>query len=403
MTVPGDATREALRSAESGWITVLGLAFAQFLGSGGQMIMAVLSGIVGSILAPTSALATLPVATGVLGVAIATVPAATLMQRFGRRPVFILASLLAAGGGGLCALSIESGSFAGFCIGCFLMGNNMAVVTQYRFAAGESVSSDQVSRAVSSVMLGTLGAAVVAPWLALEFRGVLHADFAGSYAVLTVIYTAAGILLGFIPLPKASLRSSVSGPGRTVAQLVRQPAFFVAVASAAIGYGVMSLVMTAAPISMHVMDGHTVEDTASVIRGHVLSMFAPSLVSGWLVARLGIKRMLWTGVALETACVFLAFSGHSVWTYRLALISLGAGWNFLFVAGTTLLTRTYTADEKFRAQGFNDFVMFGTMATASLSAGALLTTVNWGWLNLATLGLLMPLSLALWWHRDALD
>lgn len=374
---------------------LFGLSLAQCLGSFGQITMATLSGIVGSMLAPTAELATLPVATGVLGIAMATWPLAGMRQRYGSRAVFGGGCIWAACGATVAAISIAFGSFIGFCIGTFMMGNNMAVLAQYRFAAAELVPGGMVGRAVSIVMVGTLAAAIAAPWIALEYRDLFDVDFAGSFAVLVAIYVVTAVLITAIPLHDADggLRSSAAGP--PLGETLRRPAVQLAIIAAAGGFGVMSLIMTATPISMHVLDDHSAAITAGVIRAHILAMFVPSLVSGWLVEKLGIPRMLWLGVALQVACIGIAASGGEVWQYRAALIALGAGWNFLFVAGTSLLMLACKSEEKAKLQGFNDLFMFGTMAVASLSAGGLLYALGWQWTNLVNLALLALIAAAI--------
>ena len=157
--------------------------------------------------------------------------------------------------------------------------------------------------------------------------------------------------------------------------------------------------MTATPISMHVMAQHSVEATAGVIRVHLLAMFTPSLISGWLIARLGITRMLWLGVSTNITCIVLAVSGQELWQYRFALIALGIGWNLLFVSGTSLLATACRQDEMLRVQGINDLAMFGMMAVASLSAGAILNGFGWAGTNLIALALLMLVVIALLRNR----
>lgn len=387
-------------TGSSTWILV-GLATAQFLGSCGQIMMATLSGIIGALLAPTPQLATLPVTAGILGVATAAWPAAALRRQFGCRPVFVGGLFWAAAGAVLAAVSIQAGSFAGYCVGCFMMGNNMAFLAQYRFAAAELVAPALVSRAISGIMLGMLASAVVAPWLALKYRALLDVDFAGSFAVLLVLYVAAAALIVLLPLPGADGPRSSAGAGVRLGRVLAAPSVQLAIVAAAAGYGVMSLIMTATPISMHVMDEHSVEATAGVIRAHVLAMFTPSLFSGWLIQKLGIRRMLWFGVLLELACIAIATSGHGVWHYRAALVTLGAGWNFLFVAGTTLLTTSCSREEATRVQGVNDMVMFGTMAVSSLSAGALLYQFGWESTNLVAIALTVLIVVALLRDRSA--
>lgn len=374
---------------------LFGLGVAQCLGSFGQITMATLSGIVGSTLAPSAELATLPVTTGILGIAMATWPLARLRQRHGSRAMFGSGCIWAACGAALAAMSITAGSFIGFCMGTFMMGNNMAVMAQYRFAAAELVPGGRVGRAISTVMVGTLVAAIAAPWIALEYRDLFDIDFAGSFAVLVVIFVVTAALVTALPLHDAGGEFRLSRASPPLGETLKRPAVQLAVVAAAGGFGVMSLIMTATPISMHVLDEYSAATTADVIRVHILAMFAPSLISGWLVEKLGIARMMWLGVALQVACIGIAASGAEVWQYRAALIALGAGWNFLFVAGTTLLMLACKAEEKAKMQGFNDLVMFGTMGVASLSAGGLLYSLGWQWTNLTTLVLLCLIAAAI--------
>jgi len=376
-------------------LTLIGLAIATGLASFGQILMATMSGIVGSLLAPTPQLATLPVTTGIIGVALAALPASALIQRFGWRTVFIGALLWAGAGSVIAAASITMNSFAGFCLGCLMMGNNMAVIAQYRFAAAELVPRPMISRAISGIMLGTLSAAVLAPWAALEFRHLFDTAFSGSYAVMLGFYLAAAFVMTMLRFPPLHLSHSDNTEGPALGKILSRPAVQLAIVAAAAGYGVMSLIMTATPISMHAMDKHSVEVTADVIRSHMLAMFVPSLISGWLIAKLGIMRMLWCGLLLESACIGMAISGHEAWQYRAALVALGLGWNLLFVGGTTLLTMVCTRAETARVRGTNDLIMFSTMALASLSAGGLLHRIGWASTNIVSVILLLLIIISI--------
>ncbi|MFQ5635568.1 MAG: MFS transporter [Gammaproteobacteria bacterium] len=369
------------------------LCIAQFFGAFGQVTMVILAGLVGALLAPDPSLATLPAAFAVVGIASATVPAAMSMQRFGRRRVFIAGTLLAAAGTLTAAEAISTGNFWLFCAGTMLIGANTAFIAQYRFAAAESVAEPLVSRAVAWIMLGTVGAALIGPPTVVAVRGWTPTEYVGSFLFLAGIYLASAATL--LALRESAPSSSApDGPARPLAEIARQPGFAAAVLAAAVGYGVMAMIMTATPLSMHVHDGHSVEDTALVIQGHVLAMYAPSLASGWLVATLGARRMIVFGALAEIACIAIALNGHGVGHYAAALIALGIGWNLMFVAGTTLLTRSYRPEERFRVQAFNDFCMFGVMAAASLLAGVLINATDWRWLNgLALLPLLALLAL----------
>ncbi len=372
---------------------VVVLTIAQFFGAFGQVATVLLAGLVGAALAPDPTLATLPVAMAVIGIATATVPVGVALQRWGRRPVLLLGSLWACGGALLAAWALQSRDFGLYSIATFVVGSNLAFTAQYRFAAAEAVAPEAASRAVTVVMLGTLGAALVSPWLAVTSRAWIGAEYTGSYLALAAVF-----LLNFAALTayRDNTQHDMAAsrePGRPLGLIVWQPAFLVAVSSAAIAYGVMALLMTATPISMHVHDGHTVEETALVLQSHVIGMYAPSFLTGMLVTRLGVPAMMGAGLMANAACAALALTGQDVGHYWAALTLLGIGWNLLFVAATTLLTRTYRSNERFRAQTINDFVMFGTMALTSLGAGPLMHL--FGWRGVVMISLLLLTALAL--------
>lgn len=369
---------------------VLILAIAQFFGAIGQVSLVVLAGLIGAMLAPDVRFATLPVTFGVVGMATATVPAALAMKRLGRRRVFIFGALLASGGSLLAAAAVTGGSFWWYCLGNLVIASNVAFTAQYRFAAAESVAPAYVSRVVAWVMLGTIFAAAIGPRLVVAVRGWSGPDYVASLLLLAVFYFLSAVTLTRFENPV--IREDLDGDhGRPLRVIARQPAFLLAVLGAAIGYGVMALIMTATPLSMHVVDGHSVEETAWVIQGHVLAMYAPSLVSGWLVARLGALRMLAAGALLLAGCVAVAVSGQQVMHYGAALVALGAGWNLVFVATTTLLTTTYRPAERFPVQALNEFCIFGITAAASLLAGVLITTAGWKLMNLLAIAPLLVL------------
>jgi predicted MFS family arabinose efflux permease len=271
-----------------------------------------------------------------------------------------------------------------------MIGTNLAFTAQYRLAAAESVGPELVSRVIAWVMLGTIVAASFGPTLVVNVRDWAGTEYVASFLLIACTYSLAALTLLLFRNPSV-VQHQADEPARPLRAIARQPAFLMAVSGAAIGYGIMALIMTATPLSMHVTDGHSVEATTGVIQGHFLAMYAPSLFSGWLVARLGVVRMLVLGALLEAACVGLAISGRDVMHYAWAMISLGVGWNLLFVASTTLLTQTYRPAERFRVQACNDFIMFGVMAAASLLAGVLVNTSGWSAMNMLALAPLLAL------------
>ena len=368
------------------------LAVAQALSAAGMMTVFLLGGILGSGLAPMPELATLPVALTVVGLAATTIPAALLMERFGRRAAFVSSSLLAAAAALVVAWAVVQSSFALLCAATLVLGANLAFQQQQRFAAAESVPPAQVSRAISTVMIGTLAAAAVGPQLALALKNLVPGhEYAGSFVGVAALCIAAALVLTrYRPVLPQSRGASHGETGRPLAEVVRQPMYVVAVAAAVVSYAVMSFIMTATPISMHVHDHHSDTDTAWVIQSHLLAMYGPSLFSGRLIGRIGVRAGMAAGLVLMFACVAIASAGHDLMHYWWGLVLLGVGWNLLFVAGTALLTTTYAPAERFRAQAVNEFSVFGTQALASLLAGPALHLLGWRTLNLATL---VPLGL----------
>ncbi len=358
---------------------VLVLALAQALSSFGNVTLALVGGILGARMAPTPALATLAVTAAVVGLACMSVPAALTMRRYGRRRGFIGSAIGAAATAVLGAVAVQLHSFTLFCASAFLLGGNWAFAQQYRFAAAESVPQPRVSQAVSWVMVGTLAAAYLAPLTAVAVKDLVGREYVGSFLCLALVFLAAASVLSALRLEEPAAEAHDSST--PVSAFFARPSFSIAVLAGVVAFGVMNLVMTATPISMHVMDGHSVDATARVIQSHVIAMYLPSLVSGFLIARLGLTVMMCLGVAAFTASAGSALMGHGLQHYWWSLVLLGLGWNLLFVSGTTLLTESYRPAERFKAQAINEFVMFGVMASASLAAGALLHLAGWKAVN----------------------
>jgi MFS family permease len=372
------------------------LALAQALSASGTVVIVVFGGILGARLAPDPALATLPVSMSIMGLALTTLPGALLMQRIGRRRAFMLSAACAGLASLLVAWSIWRSNYLLFCCSIVFMGANLAFVQQYRFAAIEYVVPERASVAVSTVMTGMLAAALGAPPLALLARHALaDTEYVGSFVVVALLYAAAVIVLSFLPDSTARPAASAA-PARPLREIARQPAFLVAVLAGIAAYGVMSFIMTATPLSMHVIDHHGVDDTMWVVQSHLLGMYLPALASGWLIARVGVKPMMLLGTLLMGACIVVSVTGaHQLMHYWWGLVLLGAGWNLLFVAGTTLLTSSYRASERFKAQGVNELAVFGSQSLASLLAGPAIHYLGWTRLNLASVPLLVAMLFAL--------
>ena len=371
------------------------LSATQALCMSGSFLFFLLGGIIGSHLTPTPALATLPVSVMIAGLAASVVPAGMLIHRFGRRAVFVGSALQAAAGCILAGYAIASRRFWLFCLAAFLLGSNNAVVMQYRFAATEYVEAARASRAIAVVMCGALAAAWLGPELAVRTADLVpSAHHAGSFYSATGLYLVAALLLSRIGAASPAGAANAAPP-RPLREIASQPVFQVAVLAGLASYTVMSFIMTATPISMHIVDGHDEVATARVIQVHLLGMYLPSLASGWIIAKFGDRPVIVAGTLLMAVCVAISvYAGHGVTHYGWALGVLGLGWNLLFIAATTLLTKTYTRGERVQAQTLNDFLVFGAQATASLLAGVAVTTIGWERLNLATLPLLAAVLLA---------
>jgi len=373
------------------------LVVCQMISATGSIVVVTLGGIIGAQLAPTPALATLPISMMVVAVAATTVPASLLMQRIGRRPGFFIASLSAAVAVLVVVVALRLGAFPLFVLAGMLFGINMAFTQQYRYAAAESVERRYTARAVSFVLVGSIGGALVGPELATRGQGwIAEVPYAGTMAALAVLYVVQALLmLGLQPVGQAGPASGAPVSQRPLMEIVRQPVYLVAVLGGTVGYGLMTLIMTATPLSMHVNDGHTLEETAHVIRAHVLGMYVPSLLSGFLIEWLGVARLMLAGAILLLVTSIVGLEGQSVLHYWWALIMLGVGWNFLYVGGTTMLTYTYSMAERFRAQAVNEFLVFGSSATASLLAGSIMHYYGWTTLMLIPLPVLAIITIAL--------
>ncbi len=358
--------------------------------------MVTLGGIIGSTLTDQQALATLPVSLMIVAVAITTIPATVLMRKIGRSRGFAIASLSAAVAVVIAALALANSSFPLFIVAGMLFGINMAFTQQYRYAAAESVASRYVPRAVSFVLLGSIGGAIVGPELAI--RGQLWIDsipYAGTMLALAGLYVLqAGLLLRLQGVKESANETNIES-SRELKQIVFQPVYIVAVLGGTVGFGLMTLVMTATPLSMHINDGFSIEETARVIRGHVLAMYLPSLVSGFLIEHFGVARLMFSGALILLLTSIVGLQGQSIMHYTWALIMLGIGWNFLYVGGTTMLTYTYSIEERFRAQAVNEFLVFGTSATASLLAGTVMYYFGWFRLMLIPIPVLIIIGVAL--------
>jgi hypothetical protein len=358
--------------------------------------MVILGGIIGSALSTNKAFATLPLSMMVITIAATTIPATMLMKKVGRRKGFALSSVSAAVALVLATLALKESSFLLFNIAAMIFGINMAFTQQYRYAAAESVESRYVPRAISLVLIGSIGAAFVGKELATRGQyWIADIQYAGTMILLSMMFIIQAILFFAMAPAKDYVDPGEPQSERSVGEIIRQPVFIAAVMGATAGVGLMTLIMTATPISMHINNGYSLEQTADVIQVHMLGMYVPSLFAGFLIEKFGVLRIMFIGALGLVATSIIGLQGHAVMHYWWALLLLGIGWNFLFVGGTTMLTYTYSMAERFRAQAVNEFLVFGASASASLLAGTVMYFFGWEKLMLIPIPLLMILCIVL--------
>ena len=372
------------------------LVFAQLISATGSIVFVTLGGLIGTTLSSNQAWATLPLTMIVLASALTTMPAAMLMKKIGRRSGFALASCSAVIAVLIAAMALRDSSFYLFLFAGFIFGINLAFTQQYRYAAAESVDAKHVPRAISFVLLGAIGGALIGPKIVTIGHELVDGiAYAGSMLMLACLYVVQAIVFLFLGKTRAEHDTETVASARPVSEIILQPVFMVAVLGGIAGYGLMTLVMTATPLSMNVNNGYSLQVTAGVISVHVLAMYVPSLVSGFLIEKLGVVRMMFAGAVALLATSIIGLQGHSVMHYWWALVLLGVGWNFLYVGATTMLTYTYSIAERYRAQGINEFLVFGTSATASLLAGTVMHYFGWKHLMLIPIPVLLLVCVAL--------
>ena len=372
------------------------LAVCQALFLTNNVTFIAINGLVGLSLAPLGWMATLPVTGYVVGAALSAMPVARLQARVGRKRSFQVGLLVAALSAALCALAVGIGSFWLLVAATLFAGFYSANGALYRFAGSELVQPAFRERALSWVLAGGVAGAFIGPNLASATRAWLSVPFAGAYLALVGVALLSLAVMSFIRFPDHVPPLPGAATGRSLAELALQPAFVVAIIAAALGYGVMNLLMAATPIAM-AQCKHPFDSAALVLEWHVLGMFVPSFFTGHLIKRFGALPVMGVGALLNLVCVAVALSGVDLMQFLVALFALGVGWNFLYTGGSTLLTRSYLPEEKNRAQGTMDTCVFWTMALSSFSSGALITTQGWTWLNLGSLVPIVLVTAALGW------
>jgi predicted MFS family arabinose efflux permease len=374
------------------------LALCQALGMSAGSMMILVGGLLAAKIAPTAKLATLPLAMIIVGTATSTIWVAMLLRRFGRKRgshVGFVFSFLAAFLGFQAAVQE---SFALLVATGFSMGIAVAFWQQFRFAALERLPDPSLNGPALSVMMGGgLIAAFLGPEIGARGQTLFPhlPEFAGCFVLLAGLIAIAVIVFQFSEQPSMKA-DRADQSGRPLREIIKRPQFYIPSLCAAIGFGTMSFVMTATPLTMHEVCGFGLNDTKKVIQSHIVAMFLPSLIGGHLMQRFGVGRIMVVGAVLYALVVGIGLLGQDLMHFWGSLILLGVGWNFLFMGGTALLPLSYEPHERFKAQAVNDLVVFGTQAIASLSSGWFVFTFGWNGLLYACLPfLLVALGLSL--------
>lgn len=369
-TVPDD--RLAKRNA-------VVLAIAQALAGGNNTVIVSTASIAGAVFAPDKGLATLPVTAMVFGMWMGTLPLGVLARRFGRRFALQCGSAFGILSGLISYSAVMSGNFWILLAGTFCGGLYAAAHQSYRFAAADTASDAYRPKVVSWVLAGGVFAAILGPQLVIFTKDLLPPHlFAASYLGQSACAVAAACVLQFVKVPP--LAQARRGSVRSLREIVGNSRFIVAVACGMASYGMMNMVMTSAPLAM-VGCGHSVTDATLGIQWHVLAMYAPSFITGSLIARFGVERITGVGLLLIAVTAVVAISGISVAHFWSALILLGIGWNLSFIGATTMVTQCHRPHERNKVQAFNDFLIFGSMALSSFSSGQLLEKFGWSTIN----------------------
>ena len=356
------------------------LAVAQALAGGNNTVIVATTSIIGAMLAPDPALATLPISVMVAGMWLGTLPVGMLSKAYGRRFALQTGSVFGALSGLISCTAVLHSSFWLLLAGTLCGGLYAAAHQSYRFAAADTASPQFRAKAVAWVLAGGIFAAVIGTELVIYTKDAWQPYlFAGTFlAQSACAILAAGVLM-LLKIPRPAVSHSFRD-GRPLSQIVAQPKFMIAVVCGLASYSMMNMEMTSAPLAM-IMCNHTVDDAAHGIQWHVIGMYAPSFITGSLIARFGVRTIMATGLGIILVAASINLSGLGLWNFWIGLALLGVGWNFAFIGATTLITECHDPHERNKVQAFNDFLVFGAMAFASFSSGAMLSRYGWSTVN----------------------
>ncbi|MDD1829879.1 MFS transporter [Photobacterium sp. ZSDE20] len=368
------------------------LSLCQALLMTGNILLISVIGLIGKQIAPSVSMITLPVALQFLGLMAATIPASLISGKLGRKRGFSIGNVVGITGASLATYALSQQHFYLFCFATFLLGIGIGFGTLYRFAAIEVCDENARHRAISISMAGGVLAAVLGPNLAIMSQQWSQDGlYIGAFASLIGLNILALLILQTIQFPKVSFNSRAP-KADPLSVIVKAPNFIGAVFAAMVAYAVMNILMTATPLAM-IGCGFDFTKAAGVIEWHVLGMFVPAFFTGSLIEKFGSRMMILAGGVLFVVCIAINIHGESIWHFRAALVVLGVGWNFMFIAATGLFSQSYQPQNKAKAQAFNEFVVFGCVTVTALLSGWLESTAGWQNLNIYVLPFVLAVIL----------
>ncbi|HWM81661.1 MAG TPA: MFS transporter [Pseudolabrys sp.] len=356
------------------------LAVAQALAGANNTVIVATTAIIGAVIAPDKGLATLPITMMVIGMWAGTLPIGYLARHYGRRFALQSGSVFGVLSGLISCFAVLQGSFTMLLVGTFCGGLYAAAHQSYRFAAADTASEAFRPKAVSWVLAGGIFAGILGSQLVIFTKDLWPPYlFAATFIAQSLAALLAAGVLAFVRIPKLAAHE-IQEESRSLLVMLRMPRFAVAVICGVVAYATMNFMMTSAPLAM-VDCGHSVTDASLGIQWHVMAMYGPSFFTGALIVRFGVVPIIGGGIALLLAAAVVGLSGLTVGHFWFALILLGVGWNFAFVGATTMVTACHRPAERNKVQAFNDFLVFGSMALASLASGQVLATLGWTFVN----------------------
>ena len=351
------------------------LSVAQGLSITTTSINMINTGLVGALLATNPSYSTIPLSLQFLTIALTLIPVSLLMGKYGRRPMFLIGSIAAFLGCLTIAFAIVDKSFSLFILGSILLGFSQANQQFYRYAAADNVSNNQKSKAISLVLAGGIIAAVVGPEVSrYSFDLLPDYIYLATYLLAALIQILNFIILIFIKIKKPEVRAQKLRP---LSDILMQQTLIIAILAAAVGYSLMSFIMTATPLQIVNICKLGNSASSTVIQWHIIAMFAPSFFTGSIISRFGNRKVMLAGIILYAFSVFFGILGETVQNFWIALFLCGLGWNFLYVGGSDIIAKSALPEERAKVQGVTDFIIFVFVAMGSFLAGYLHSNLGW--------------------------